>query len=56
MELLHKACCKQHHFLLEKYGGGKNLRKIIDYFKYNQVEPNSKEGYELMKKAFKKFK
>jgi RNA-directed DNA polymerase len=56
MELLHKACCKQHQFLLEKYGGGKDLAKVINFFKYNQVEPNSKEGYKLMKRAFKKFK
>lgn len=56
LELLHRSCHKQHQSLLEKYGGGKDLPKIIDYFKYNQVEPNSKEGYELMKKAFRKFK
>ena len=29
---------------------------FVTYFKNNQVEPNSKEGYELIKKAFKKFK
>jgi RNA-directed DNA polymerase len=56
LELLHKSCHKQHQSLLEKYGGGKDLPKVINFFKYNQVVPNSKEGYELMKKAFKKFK
>ena len=56
LELLHKSCHKQHQLLLEKYGGGKDLPKIISFFQYNQVETNSKEGYELMKKAFKKFK
>jgi RNA-directed DNA polymerase len=56
LELLHQGCMRQHQILLEKYGGGKDFSKIINYFKNNQVEPNSKEGYELMKKAFKKFK
>lgn len=56
LELLHKSCQLQHGKLLEKYGGGKDLPKIVDFYKNNQVEPNSKNGYELMKKAFKKFK
>ena len=56
LELLHKSCHKQHQSLLEKYGGGKDFPKITTYFQNNQVEPNSKDGYELMKKAFKKFK
>lgn len=55
LELLHQSCHKEHQTLLEKYGGGRDFPKIINYFKNNQVEPNSKEGYELMKKAFKKF-
>ena len=54
--MLHKSCQLQHRKLLEKYGGGKDLPKIVDFFKNNQVEPNTKNGYELMKKAFKKFK
>lgn len=56
LELLHKSCQRYHHILLEKYGGGKELSKIVTYFKNNQIEPNSKEGYQLIKKAFKKFK
>lgn len=56
LELLHQSCQRQHQTLLEKYGGGRDFSKIINYFKNNQVEPNSKEGYNLMKKAFKKFK
>lgn len=55
LELLHQSCHKEHQTLLEKYGGGRDFPNIINYFKNNQVEPNSKEGYELMKKAFKKF-
>ena len=56
LELLHQSCQQYHRILLEKYGGGKELSKIVTYFKNNQVEPNSKEGYQLIKKAFKKFK
>lgn len=56
LELLHQSCQRQHRILLEKYGGGRDLLRIVNYFKSNQVEPNSKKGYELMKKAFKKFK
>ena len=56
LELLHKSCQRYHRTLLEKYGGGRELPKIVTYFKNNQVEPNSKEGYQLIKKAFKKFK
>lgn len=56
LELLHQSCHRYHRTLLEKYGGGIDLPKIVTYFKNNQVEPNSKEGYALIKKAFKKFK
>ncbi|WP_243116637.1 HNH endonuclease [Marinisporobacter balticus] len=56
LELLHQSCQQYHRILLEKYGGGRDLSKIVTHFKNNQVEPNSKEGYELIKKAFKKFK
>jgi RNA-directed DNA polymerase len=56
LELLHQSCHMQHQTLLEKYGGGIDLPKVIDYFKSYQVEPNSPKGYELMKKAFQRFK
>ncbi|SDK17374.1 group II intron reverse transcriptase/maturase [Natronincola ferrireducens] len=56
LELLHKSCHEQHQKLLENYGGGKNLPKVMEFFKCKQVEPNSQEGYKLMKEAFKKFK
>ena len=56
LELLHQSCQRNHRLLLEKYGGGRELPKIVTYFKDNKVEPNSKEGYKLIKKAFKKFK
>ena len=56
LELLHKSCRQYHQTLLGKYGGGRELPKIVTYFKDNQVEPNSKEGYALIKKAFIKFK
>jgi len=56
LELLHQGCQKQHQKLLEGYGGGKDLSKVSNFFKNNQVEPNSKEGHKLMKEAFKKFK
>ncbi|MFC3883091.1 group II intron reverse transcriptase/maturase [Bacillus songklensis] len=45
----------QHHQLLEKYGGGKQLNKIRAYFKRNNIEPSSKEGIRLIEKAFGKF-
>jgi RNA-directed DNA polymerase len=56
LELLHQSCHQQHRALLEKYGEGKNLPRIVNFFKTNQIEPNSQKGYELMKKEFKKFK
>jgi RNA-directed DNA polymerase len=56
LELLHKSCQQQHQILLEKYGEGRDLPRISNYFENNQVEPNSKKGYELMKKEFKKFR
>lgn len=56
LELLHQGCQLQHQMLLEQYGEGKDLSRINTYFDKNQVEPNSKEGYRLMKKEFKKFK
>ena len=56
LELLHKSCQSQHQVLLEKYGGGKDLPRIVNYLEDKQVEPNSKEGYRLMKETFKKFK
>ena len=56
LELLHQSCRQNHEILLEKYGGGIELPKIITFFKDNQVEPNSKIGYQLIKKEFKKFK
>jgi RNA-directed DNA polymerase len=56
LELLHQSCRKNHETLLEKYGGGIELTEIITFFRNNQVEPNSKIGYQLIKKEFKKFK
>jgi len=56
LELLHQSCSKNHETLLEKYGGGIELPKIITFFRNNQVEPNSKIGCQLIKKEFKKFK
>ena len=56
LELLHQSCQQNHVKLLEKHGGGINFPKIINFFKDNQVEPNSKTGYQLIKKEFKKFK
>ncbi|MFB1100518.1 group II intron reverse transcriptase/maturase [Terribacillus sp. JSM ZJ617] len=56
-ELLHKSCHKSHHVLLEKYGGGKTLPKVVEYLKSNGIKNvNSKKAINLMKKAFKKFK
>lgn len=55
LELLHQSCHLQHQILLEKYGGDKDLSRVSAYFNRNQTEPNSKEGYRLMKKQFKKF-
>jgi len=43
-------------YYLKKYGGGKDLPKVSTFFNNNQVEPNSKDGYRLMKEAFKKFR
>jgi RNA-directed DNA polymerase len=56
LELLHQSCQLQHQILLEKYGEGKGLPKVSTFFNSNQVEPNSEEGYRLMKEAFKKFR
>lgn len=56
LELLHQSCHKYYQTLLVKYGGGTDFIRIVNYFKYKQVEPNSKEGHELIKKIFKKFK
>lgn len=56
LELLHQSCQLQHQILLEKYGGGKDLTKVITYFNKKQIEPNSQEGYRLIKKEFEKFK
>jgi RNA-directed DNA polymerase len=56
LELLHKDCYLQHQALLEKYGGEKDFPKIMKYFESRQIKPNSKDGYELMRKVFKTFK
>ena len=56
LELLHQSCHLQHKILLEKYGGGKSLSRISAYFNRNHIEPNSQDGYRLMKKEIKKFK
>lgn len=56
LELLHQSCQLQHQILLEKYGGGKDLSKVDTYFNKKQIEPNSQDGYRLMKEEFKKFK
>ena len=56
LELLHQSCQREHQTLLEKYGGGKDLPKVDNHFKSKQVEPNSQEGYRLMREAFKKFR
>jgi len=56
LELLHQSCLLQHQILFEKYGEGKDLPKVSAFFNNKQVEPNSKEGYRLMKEAFKKFR
>jgi len=56
LELLHQSCQLQHQMLLEKYGEGKDLPNVINCFKSKQIEPNSPEGYRLMKEMFKKFK
>ena len=56
LELLHQDCQKQHQKLLEGYGEGKGLPKVCNFFVDKQIEPNSKDGYKLMKEAFKKFK
>ena len=56
LELLHQSCQLQHQMLLEKYGGGKDLLRVNAYFNRNKTEPNSQDGYRLMKKQFKKFR
>ncbi|MFT9497900.1 group II intron reverse transcriptase/maturase [Anaerosolibacter sp.] len=56
LELLHQSCYQQHRSLLEKYGEGKDLPRITSFFERKQIDPNSKKGYELMKKEFKKFR
>ncbi len=56
LELLHRGCQRQHQILFEKYGEGKDLPKIVNFFNNKQIELNSKEGYELMKKEFRKFR
>lgn len=56
LELLHLSCHTQHQKLLEIYGGGKELPNVVQYFKRKKVEPNSEEGYRLMKGAYRKFK
>lgn len=56
LELLHQSCRQNYAILLKKYGGGIELPKIATFFKDNKVEPNSKIGYQLIKKKFKKFK
>lgn len=56
LELLHQSCQLQHQILLEKYGGGKDLIRVVAYFNKKQIEPNSQEGYRLIRKEFKKFK
>lgn len=55
LELLHTSCHVQHHKLLQKYGGGKELPKVKEFFNTINIEPSSKEGIRLMKKQFKKF-
>ena len=56
LELLHESCLEQHTKLLFKYGGGKDLHRVRNFFENRQVESNSPEGYRLMKDAFQKFK
>ena len=56
LELLHASCHIQHHQLLNKYGGGKNLHKVRRYFEKLSIEPSSKEGIKQIKQQFKKFK
>jgi RNA-directed DNA polymerase len=56
LELLHNSCHIQHHQLLEFYGGGKQYNKVREFFKKQGVDPSTKEGANLMKKSFKKFK
>lgn len=56
LELLHKSCRTQHDQLLRKYGEGKDLPRIRKYFQQQGIDPSSKEGINLMKKQFEKFK
>lgn len=55
-ELLHKSCYVQHQYLMKKYGGNKELTNIQRFFKTRNINPSSKEGINLMKKEFRKFK
>ncbi|MEK4671130.1 group II intron reverse transcriptase/maturase [Niallia sp. FSL R7-0271] len=56
-ELLHKSCHKTHHVLLEKYGEGKKLPRVVSYLESNGVrDVKTKKAINLMKKAFKKFR
>lgn len=56
LELLHKSCHKQHHALLESYGGGKQLPKVQSFLKRNNVDVNSKQAVRHMMNAFRKFR
>jgi len=56
LELLHTSCHIHHHQLLEYYGGGKEYNKIREFYKKHGVNPSTKEGTNLIKKSFKKFK
>jgi len=57
LELLHKSCHKTHHVLLENYGEGKKLPKVVNYLESNGIKDvNSKKAINLMKRAFKKFR
>lgn len=57
LELLHKSCHKTHHVLLENYGEGKKLPKVVNYLESNGIKDvNSKKAIYLMKRAFKKFR
>jgi RNA-directed DNA polymerase len=55
LELLHKSCHKQHHALLERYGNGKQLPKVLSFLKRNNVDVNSKKAVKHMMEAFTKF-
>jgi RNA-directed DNA polymerase len=53
LELLHTSCHVIHHQTMEKFGGGKSLKKFKDYFKSINVIPSSKEGLKIMRQIFK---